>query len=363
MLVKKKREIISPKFNKTQKYLGIPLMILFLIFSIILILQISKGVNESFKDKTISCGDGTMDGNCSLNKPYYCYEGVLIEKASSCGCPKNFTQNKDSCTTKYETYPKKILLKYVLRGEEKEIPFVIYRGVENYVSNLTRYLVYENGEKPSIQDFKLKIINEPIQREYLLPLVIEIQNSADSKEDQLRIAVSLVQQIPFGFSEKLTLFGGRYINYSRYPYDVLWDSEGICGEKSDLLAFLLKELGYDIVLFHHYDENHESVGVKCPEEYSLDNTGYCFIETTGASIMTDHDIEYIGGIKLKSTPEVIPISNGYALKDDLYEYKDAKTLIKINQIVQDKGRLNLYRQDQLERLEKKYDLEKEYNAA
>jgi len=37
---------------------------------------------------------------------------------------------------------------------------------------------------------------------------------------------------------------------------VLYEDKGVCGEKSLLLAYLLRELGYGVVLFEFKPENH-----------------------------------------------------------------------------------------------------------
>ena len=39
-------------------------------------------------------------------------------------------------------------------------------------------------------------------------------------------------------------------------------------------------------------ENHESVGIRCPLEESYKESGYCFIETTAPAIISDDSIEY-----------------------------------------------------------------------
>lgn len=88
-----------------------------------------------FKIET-NCGDGTAYGKCSINKPYFCSNGTLIEKASVCGCNSNLTLTGDSCTSKYQEESKEITLEYVLRGEEKEINMTIYKKMADYLSNL-----------------------------------------------------------------------------------------------------------------------------------------------------------------------------------------------------------------------------------
>jgi len=205
-------------------------------------------------------------------------------------------------------------------------------------------------------DFKFKKIDEKEQRELLLGLVMKIKNLTLVKEDQMRIAVSLVQNIPYAESEKTFVTRNIISNYSRYPYDVLYDNAGICGEKSELLAFLLRELGYEVVFFYHAYENHEAVGIKCPLKESFNDTGYCFIETTGPSIITDNSIDYVGGIRLVSEPEVVLISTGDSLGVDLYEYKDANNMEKIRD-----SWISFSSSVKFNKLKKKYGLVEEYN--
>jgi len=254
-----------------------------------------------------------------------------------------------------------VQLKYILRGEENSINFIVYKGMNDYVSELPKSIEYSGNETPSRADFKLKNINEENQRELLLPLVTEIQNLApNSKEDQVRIAISLVQKIPFGNSNKTTDFFSNSVNYSRYPYEVLYDYEGVCGEKSELLAFLLREMNYGVAFFYHQEENHESLGIKCPKKYSLDGSDYCFIETTGPSIMTDNEINYAQGLTLESEPEVILISDGNSLKSDLYEYKDSIEWKEIRKKVERGDLFNVLDSSKKEELELKYGLVDEY---
>ncbi len=327
-----------------------------LFFLIVLILIAGIYLFSSYYKKTSACGDRTFYDNCSLRKPYFCLNGTLVEKASVCGCPEVLREEGELCISKYQANPKNISLRYVLRGEEKEIDFVVYEEMVDYIQGLSKF-IYSNGEdKPSRGDFKLKNINEKEQRELLLPLVTKIQNIEESKEDQMRIAVSIVQMISFGGSDEVVTIGNNHVNYSQYSYEVLYNGYGVCGEKSELLAFLLKEIGYGVVLFYYPVENHESLGIKCPIKYSLDNTGYCFIETTKPSIITNNQNEYIGARKLSSEPEVILISEGGSLGNDLYEYKDAQDWIKINEIIKEKGKISWIQNFKFEKLKKKYSL-------
>ena len=341
---------------------------LIILISVIFILIISgiylrDFIKEKYSEKIPVCGDGSLYSECSLRKPYFCLNGTLVEKASICGCPDILTKQGELCVSKYQIKPKNITLEYVLRGEKKEINYIVYGGMMDYISNLPNSIYSDNGKKPSRGDFKIRNLDEKEQRELLLPLVTEIQNTAKNKLDQMRIAVSIVQKIPFGNSNKTISIGpNQKITYSRYPYEVLYEMQGVCGEKSELLAFLLREMGYGVVFFYYGLENHEALGIKCPEKYGVGETGYCFVETTGPSVISNNQIEYVQGLKLSSEPELILFLDGDSLGKDLYEYKDAKDIIKINKEIEKKGQINFFQNRKLQKLKKKYGLEEFYNT-
>jgi len=347
----------APPKKKITRIFGIKIYLAIFFMILILIFLILFFFNVFIKESFLLCGDGTFNENCSSRKPYFCLNGTLIEKASVCDCPEILTKKGDLCISRYQTNPKNIILKYVLRGEENEIDFVVYKGMVDYISSLPKSIYHSEDEKPSRGDFQLGSINEEEQKELLLPLVTKIQNIANNKEDQVRIAISIVQGIPYGESGKIITLGPNRVNHSRYPYEVLYDMQGVCEGRSELLAFLLKEIGYGVALFYYPLENHEVVGIKCPMKYSLDNTGYCFVETTGVSIITNNQDYYIGWGKLSSEPEMILTLDGISLSNNLYEYKDAKDLIKISKVIDEKGEINFFQHNKLESLRKKYGLE------
>ena len=166
----------------------------------------------------------------------------------------------------------------------------------------------------------------------------------------------MVQNIVFGGSDELVTLGNNSVNYSRYPYEVLYDQEGICSSKSELMVFLLREIGYETVFFYHELENHDSVGIKCPKRYGLLNTSYCFVETTGPSIITDYENIYLEGVKLTSYPEIMNVSEGNSL-GYMYEYRDANRLKKIRRGIEKTGKISLLRQFKLNQIMEKYGLE------
>ena len=325
----------------------------------ILVLLIISVLFIFFLSQKHFCNDGTASGDCSAAKPFFCSRGVLIENSSFCGC-SNISQTQDNkCISSYQESGKNIILNYTLKGVNGQINFTVYKKLYDHLSSLPRYMQYNPNDSSVLLDFKLRSISDPEQTELLMPLVVDIKNLAKNKDDQARIAISLVQNIPFGSSNKTLNFGAISIDYYRYPYEVLYDMQGVCGEKSELLAFLLKQIGYESAFIYYRAENHEALGIKCPISQSMNNTGYCFIETTGPSIISDYQTEYVGIGTLVSTPEIIPVPDGNLSsfgEKNFYEYNDAKIFDTIKERENAAGTINFIQNMQYYELKRKYGL-------
>jgi hypothetical protein len=304
------------------------------------------------------CPDGTFFNQCSENSPYFCSYGNLIQKASVCGCPSVSTVEGDNCVSKYEYGGKFVSLNYTIRGEKGKINFIVYEELYDYLGKISRYDNF-NGNT-SLLNFRLKMIDEEYQRESLLPLVLKIQEITPIKADQARIAISIVQNIPYGSSGKSTRIGSVISEYQRYPYEVLYEVEGICSEKSSLLVFLLREIGYETAFLYYPHRNHEVVGIRCSEKYSEDNSGFCFIETTGVSIISDSKVEYSDGSYLEESPILLKVSEGESLGNFIDEYYDAEVLTNIRNSITKDGKINLIEYFQFLNLKQKYGLELYY---
>jgi len=230
-----------------------------------------------------------------------------------------------------ETGPTSRSFAYVLRGNSRSIPVNLYSGVFDEISaKPTPAACTRNNHDSSpctleeIRQYYLKFIDEPTQKKYLDALVHAIESQTSAGDDQARIAISLVQQIPYDSSR---LYSSSF--KMRTPYEVLYENKGVCSEKSVLLAYLLRELGYGVVLFEFDSENHMAVGIKSPGQYAYKNSGYAFIETATPSIPTDSQGTYIGAGKLTSTPRIMQVSEGNSFTTISQEYQDA---ISFNQL-------------------------------
>ncbi len=215
-----------------------------------------------------------------------------------------------------EKGPKTINYPYVLRGKTGLIRFDAYRGVNDYLS--TKYPTPFRIER----DYWLQFIDESVQDRYLKQLAENIRAAEADRENQVRAAISMVQKI-------------EYADYSfdtaaKYPYHVLYHQSGDCDEKSLLLAYLLRDLGYGVAVFEFEQESHMAVGIKAPDRYCYGKTGYAFIETTIPSIPTDSGGEYGGtGEKLTSNPKVFVVADGDSFEGIWREHADAAEWNKI----------------------------------
>ena len=282
-----------------------------------------EGYKKRYDECKKTCDDGTFYEECSKDKPKYCDDGELIDKASECGCPYEEVKENERCVSQYLTGKKKINMRYTLRGKEGNIELEVYGGLNDYLSEIPRSISY-SYVPPTNKDFIMREINEKEQEEELNKLVELIKKENSNEEDQVRVAVSLIQSIPYDWDGFVT----GDLN-GRYAYEVLYDQKGVCGEKSRILVIILRELGYGVATFEFND--HEAVGIKCPSQYDYQDSGYCFIETARPTIMTDSENEYVGAGKLYYPNEIVIISEGKSFEDIGEEYEDAGDFIEIRE--------------------------------
>jgi len=297
-------------------------------------------VAHTLNIKLLNCSDGTFYNRCSFNKPYFCSTGTLTKNATFCGCGFDYdiVPYGEACTSRYSLNPKSVTLNYIQNGKQYSFDYIVYGGLNDYLAGIERSISYYSVP-PTFKDFVLKNIDDPKQEKYISDFTKQIETLSNNPDDQARIAISIVQNIPYDYG---TLKG-------RYAYQVLYDQNGVCGEKSPILVSVLRNLGYGTALIDYGNIepgeyrvmvssiSHEAVGIKCPMQYSYKNTGYCFIETTKPSIITYSGGNYPlpGCISSDTSPlsctEKLPdqytltvISDGKSFDSVATEYNDAQ---------------------------------------
>ena len=213
---------------------------------------------------------------------------------------------------------------YIIDGTPGYVPFKAYTGVNEYISSF--------GNIYSGDDYNA-IVTNGVQREYTKKLVDTIRKTARNPDDEARIAISLVQHIKYDANSINEIqidpskSGQPYIG--RYPYTILYQNwGGICGEKSFLLALILKELGYGVALFEFDDIHHMALGIKAPGQYTYGSTGYALIESTAPQIPT-FDGYTVGSeatpLSMLTPSKTVEVSDGKSFDTINSEFIDAQT--------------------------------------
>ncbi|WP_298668479.1 AN1-type zinc finger protein [uncultured Methanofollis sp.] len=226
-------------------------------------------------------------------------------------------------------------------GGRKSLSFTTYGGLSDYFSKES-HTYYSDF----VDEVVLELVENSYQDEYMAPLLMQIQKTSNSPDAQARIAVSLVQHIPYSWSR----YAGTQSDWY-YPYETLHNNQGVCSDKSLLLGYLLNRLGYDVVLFDFSD--HMAVGVKCDAQYDFQNSGYAFIETTSPTILTYIPEDYVGGFTITSDVEIIHLRGGTRSVDASGEYRDAQEMKRLESMG---PVLDEYNYARWQALSQKYDL-------
>ncbi len=251
---------------------------------------------------------------------------------------------------------------YVLRGSGGEISLRLYNGVNNYTAcigetvqdefRLTceqRSFFGSNSKEIYLNELNTTLLKfeDPYQNRFLRDLVSTFRNRADNDDDELRIAVSMVQHIPYDIVKQEEFLRGEY-SPNRLPYQVLYENSGICNEKAKLLAYFLKELGYGVALLSYPGEKHMAVGILSPEPYQTPGCGnYTYIESTQPTIISQVNPG------LHSDPEIIVLAEGKEFQGIAEEYGDAREL---EELLARKTGLTREEYNRARLLAQKYDL-------
>jgi len=244
--------------------------------------------------------------------------------------------------TNYRQSPKTTSFSYVIDGNRRSMSFTTYGGLSDFFSNKSHSYHYD----PDTGVIAELLDNED-QNENMRPFIDMIRKRSTTSDDQAKIAINLVQRIPYN--------GNRYNRTATdwyYPYETVHNNKGSAADKSVLLAYILNELGYETVLFEF--SNHMAVGVKSSSKYAFYDTGYAFIETTRPTIITYVPETSYGGFRISLNPRIIHLSGGRRVLDVSAEYGDAR---RMQQLEEMGGSLNQSYRAELAKISDKYDLD------
>ena len=162
-----------------------------------------------------------------------------------------------------------------------------YKG-HNWTWNLSipksLYDYYKERPRAQTADYSI-YVTHPGDDQYIQMLVEKMRSAATKAGytdwETANLAVAFVQSLPYAYDNVTT----PYDEYPRYPIETLVDNGGDCEDTSILMAAILNEMGYDVVLIS--PPGHMAVGILGGDglsgTYWTHNGGkYYYIETTGS---------------------------------------------------------------------------------
>lgn len=246
------------------------------------------------------------------------HSGSLSEEKETCLYGED---DSGSCVDYTDTGSVVKTYEYILRGERGMINFELYPRLDDALSKRENVYTCTRGECPAQKEvdeiLTKRMLDHEDQNIEINALAQKIFDEADTDDDRARIAISLVQKLDYDYDAL------AQATPNKYPYEALYQKRGVCGEKAILMAGLLREIGYGVALFQYRPERHMAVGLRCPKDYDHLDSGYCFVESTIPSIITDDEGDYAGAGKLKSRPQIIEIAEGKEFRGVYEEYQDA----------------------------------------
>lgn len=220
----------------------------------------------------------------------------------------------------------------------------------------------------SVRDYyRSKLDTSPYVEQVVLEILAELKNIAKDKkfteDETLEFIVAFVQQIPYDYKKLDLLKRGVETGPPGSHFEVLYNNTGLCGEKSDLAALMIKSLGYGFAVLRYWPREyskyilgHRTIAIKCPLKYASyifikdakDDSvpvvaGYCFVEITCSTRMGVVPWAYLSD----SLPVVSPFtpkeqqlvndSLGNPLVSEIYDGKTYSGIVQIHEIAEKLG--------------------------
>jgi hypothetical protein len=178
----------------------------------------------------------------------------------------------------------------------------VYAGAKS--ADKDTYIRGNVSENILLSDTYLSMINDPNQEAFYSGIISDLRGIREkqdlSNDEYLELITVFVQSIKYETINE---------NPPKFPIETYVDKSGDCDDKSLLLAGILSREGYKVALLSFPEESHMAAGVVCSGT-NYRNTGYAYVETTELSFVGVPTETLEGGVKLESTPIVIPVGNG-----------------------------------------------------
>ncbi|RJX19277.1 MAG: hypothetical protein C4575_08875 [Desulforudis sp.] len=167
------------------------------------------------------------------------------------------------------------------------------------------YTYYTNLKRPPTDDYSV-YVTDPADDTFISSLAARLKETAVrekySPKQTVELVVTFVQNIKYALDN----VSKGVEEYPRYPLETLVDQEGDCEDHSILLASVLKEMDYGVILIYFPGE-HMAVGVKGKDlpgaYYEYEGARYYYVETTA----TGWSIGKIPDEYLRTKARIVPL--------------------------------------------------------
>jgi hypothetical protein len=165
--------------------------------------------------------------------------------------------------------------------ENFRLDLALRSSLNTTYKNATKAFYYTGNTEPvdAREQFYAIFFNKKTGDTIVKDLVVYAKSVAAkrlwTKDQTAEFLISLVQYIPY---DKAKL--NQNPLQPNYPYETLYRNAGICSDKTFLTVAILRELGYGAAILDFPSLNHSAAGISCPLGDSINNSGYCYVETT-----------------------------------------------------------------------------------
>lgn len=216
--------------------------------------------------RTLGLGISNVDLENIPLAPYSALPVISYTNIDEQKLNENLSEKVFSFKYQNETKNFSIILEDDLYQDYKNAPKVLTYAVNNPPVNLDEAF-YDIFLSVKEGDDSLDKIVKALQN-----IAYKNNYSSDSLAE---LALAFVQYIPYDYNKakesELSLY---------YPYETLYLNRGVCSDKTLLAYQILKKLGFGVAIMNFPDINHSALGLACENRDSINNSGYCYVETT-----------------------------------------------------------------------------------
>ncbi len=171
------------------------------------------------------------------------------------------------------------------KGSQYELPLTLYQSVYAYYQSEPKTFSYAGDLPANWEDSYYGMFLKANESDQTITQLSDSLQALGEKHklssDQIvELALAFVQTIPYDDSKASNILAKAGNETMLYPYETLFQQQGVCSDKSLLAISILRKLGYGVAIFAYEQDNHMAIGVQCPKAYSTYGSGYCYGETT-----------------------------------------------------------------------------------